>query len=226
MIWTIRRKLLAMSLLAITFLVGRRWDRYLGSRQGDAPPPTGSATSSAIVDKQYDGMRAEYGVRGDVFEAIEVTTGAEVKATITEFKDFAAEWQSAQATVAAANLPAKLRPTAASLAAETEKVLVLGSNATNEAQFNASKAIALAHTFDLAFDKLDVQLNAFQVQLNAAEATTRKSADIRQLARAGRPDRRHGTGGRRDVPAGHADQPLDHPADQPLRCRPRAAGEA
>jgi methyl-accepting chemotaxis protein len=175
-IWTIRRKLLAMSLLAITFLVAVGGTGIWGAAKATSAANR-QRDLSLIVDKQYDGMRAEYGVRGDVFESIEVTSGAEVKAAIAEFKDFAAEWQSAQAAVAAADLPAKLRPTAADLAAETEKVIALGSKATNEAQFNASTAVDYSHDFDKAFDKLDVKLDAFQVQLNAAEATTRKSAD-------------------------------------------------
>ncbi|BEP12125.1 hypothetical protein acdb102_04360 [Acidothermaceae bacterium B102] len=176
MLWTIRRKLLAVSLLAVLFLLAVGGTGLWGAQKATSAANRQQELSS-IIDKQLAGAAAEYGVRGDVFEAIAQEHVADIITTITEYEGFAAEWQSAQATVAASKLPPKLKPAANQLWTEAANVIALGQKAATEAKFNVDDARVLAEKFDVAFDKVDAHMAAFQVQLNAAAVTTKKSAD-------------------------------------------------
>jgi methyl-accepting chemotaxis protein len=175
-LWTIRRKLMAVSLLALTFLGAVGGTGLWGARNA-AAASNHQRQLSAVLSDQLDGLSAHYAVHGDIFEAIAVLHVTQVKAVTVEYTGFAAEWQSAQATIASSALPAKLHATAVQLSAQTAKVIALGTKSITAAQTNNSLAQDEADVFDLAFDKLDGQLNAFRVQLDALAATTRKSAD-------------------------------------------------
>ena len=112
----------------------------MGRRQGDS---AANRQRSSDHHRQAERRRgAEYGVRGDVFEAIAVTTVADVNKTITEYEDFAAEWQSAQAGVASGQPAGQAEPDGRDLAAETANVFSLGRKAADKAKFNTEHARA------------------------------------------------------------------------------------
>ena len=162
MLWTIRRKLLAVSLLAVVFVLAVGGTGLWGAQKATAAANR-QQQLSATIDEQNAGAAAEYGVRGDVFEAIAQEHVADVIKTITEYDGFAAEWQSAQAGVASSKaLPAKLKPAAKGLWTEAANVIALGQKAADKAKFNTDDARALAETFDTAFDKVDADMARFR----------------------------------------------------------------
>ncbi|MDX6202673.1 MAG: hypothetical protein QOJ83_2173, partial [Frankiales bacterium] len=114
MLWTIRRKLSAISLLAVLFLLAVGGTGIVGAQSASAAANR-QRDLSAAVTYQLEGLNAELGVRGDNFEAIAVVHVADVQAVIAEFNDFAAQWRSAQASVASSKLPAALLPAAKEL---------------------------------------------------------------------------------------------------------------
>jgi methyl-accepting chemotaxis protein len=175
-LWTIRRKLLAVSLLALVFLLAVGGTGLWGADKATASSDRQRQLSQDIT-QQDDGLAAHNGVRGDVFEAIEVLHVTQVEAVITEYQDFAAEWQSAQAAVASANLPAALHTTAGQLRDQTAIVIALGQKSVEAARTSNSVAQDDGDVFDKAFDSLDSKLSAFRVQLSALSARTKASAD-------------------------------------------------
>jgi methyl-accepting chemotaxis protein len=175
-LWTIRRKLTAITLLAVVFLVGVGATGILGAQNASAAANR-QRDLSAAVTYQLNGLTAQYGVRGDVFESIAVLHVDEVKAVIAEFENFAAEWQSAEASVSSAALPKDLQAPAKELRAEATSVAALGRKAVNEALYSNERSRVLAGAFDKAFDGVDSKSAAFLTRLQAAEVSTKAAAD-------------------------------------------------
>ncbi|MDX6209878.1 MAG: aerotaxis receptor, partial [Frankiales bacterium] len=176
MLWTIRRKLSAISLLAVLFLLAVGGTGIVGAQSASAAANR-QRDLSAAVTYQLEGLNAELGVRGDNFEAIAVVHVADVQAVIAEFNDFAAQWRSAQASVASSKLPAALLPAAKELQTEAASVIALGSKTVNAALGNNDVARAAAATFDKAFAGVSAKMNAFTTRLQAAAASTKAAAD-------------------------------------------------
>jgi methyl-accepting chemotaxis protein len=175
-LWTIRRKLSAISLLAVLFLLAVGGTGIVGAQSASAAANR-QRDLSAAVTYQLEGLNAELGVRGDNFEAIAVVHVADVQAVIAEFNDFAAQWRSAQASVASSKLPAALLPAAKELQTEAASVIALGSKTVNAALGNNDVARAAAATFDKAFAGVSAKMNAFTTRLQAAAASTKAAAD-------------------------------------------------
>jgi methyl-accepting chemotaxis protein len=175
-LWTIRRKLTAISLLAALFLIAVGGTGIVGARNATAASNR-QHMLSAVLTQQQEGVAAEYGTRGAVFEAIAVVHVDEVKSVIAEFENFGAQWSSAQAAVAKGDLPQALVPEAKSLQTDSAAAIALGSKAVNAALHNNDQARAAAAVFDKAFDGIDTRLAAFLTRLEAAAATTKAQAD-------------------------------------------------
>jgi methyl-accepting chemotaxis protein len=175
-LWTIRRKLTAMSLLAVIFLMAVGGTGLWGVQRSTSALDRQQQLSS-LLSQQLNGLAAHSGARGDVFEAIAEVQSSAVTPLVAEYNNFAAEWQSAQATVAAGNLPASLVVSAQDIATETSKVINLGHTSVATAEIDNTRASAQAHTFDAAFDALDSKLNTFVTRLQAAIGSSKSAAD-------------------------------------------------
>ncbi|MDX6207119.1 MAG: methyl-accepting chemotaxis protein [Frankiales bacterium] len=176
MLWTIRRKLTAVTLLAVVFLLGVGATAIVGAQNAS----TASARQrdlSAALTYQLNGQTAQYGVRGDVFESMAVVHVDEVKAIIKEYENFAAEWQSAEASISTSKLPQNLVASAKDLRAQSSSVAALGRKAVTEALYSNDRARVAAATFDKAFDVVDAKSATFLTRLQAAESSTKAAAD-------------------------------------------------
>src|SRR3954449_11716565 len=74
-LWTLRRKLLAISLLAITFLVAVGGTGLWGAAQATSASQRQQQLSS-LLTQQLDGELAHNGASRDVWEALAITNAA------------------------------------------------------------------------------------------------------------------------------------------------------
>ncbi len=176
MLWTIRRKLLAISLLAIAFLVAVGGTGLWGAQNATSASHRQSQLAD-LMTQQLDGEVAHNGVARDVWESIAVFQAVDVADVAAEFNDFAAEWTSAQAALAGnKTLPGKLRAQAVNLNQSAMNVMALGRKAVKAADKDNDAARAAARVFDTAFDKYDADANLFRTGLNAAAVSTKAAA--------------------------------------------------
>ena len=179
MLWTIRRKLLAITLVNLAFLV-----LVGGTGLLEAVKATSASDQqrdlNATVATQLDGLSAHNGVRAAVYEAVQNKYRADATGTLAEYRRFAKQWQSAQTSLASNKaLPAKLRATARELDAQTALVIAGGEKAVVATQTDVDVARTQVSFFGMAFGALNIRLDAFRADLQALNVKTKQVADAK-----------------------------------------------
>jgi methyl-accepting chemotaxis protein len=176
-VWTIRRKLVALSALAIVFLVAVGGTGLWGAQKASTAAAK-QRTLAQLLSTYYDAQYNENGARADVWEAIAATSNTQVEQIEREYDTFAAQWQGDLQIVGASKmLPKTLANTANTLAGQEVQVDKSGRAAVEKAKTNVSEAQAQAAAFDKVFDTLDTAMVDYRTSLSAQADLTKKQAD-------------------------------------------------
>ena len=176
MLWTIRRKLSAISLLALVFLLAVGGTALVGAQNASDSANRQRALAS-IAGRQLDGEYNENAVRADVWEAISTTKNSDIKDIEAEFNSYASIWLGDVDAVSKSTAPVALRKQAAALEPAIVSVTAQAKAAIERAMVNTSDARGLAAIFDQTFDPLDTSMKALTRKLDTESARTKTAAD-------------------------------------------------
>ena len=175
MLWTIRRKLLAVSLLAVTFLPAVGGTGLWGRRRRPPLPPA-STTCRFSCRSSSTAIRASYGVR---WRHLRGDRGHQDRRREVHHRGVRGLRRGVAVGTSGPRdrqpLPRVCGPRPSACAARRRTSSTWAARPPPRRSTTTTSRPEKAAAFDAAFDQIDTKLSAFQVQLNAAAVARPRS---------------------------------------------------
>ena len=175
MLWTIRRKLMALSLLAVVFLGAVAGTALWGGQQATQASNRQLSLASTAA-RALDAQNMENAARAGVWEAIGSPQASVIYLVESGYQSNAASWQNDLQAVATSHASPDVRKQASSIVAQMQQLVGLGSTAMQQALINMAKAQGLAQQYDSVLKPVDASMRTLVTNMDSETTATSRAA--------------------------------------------------